>query len=302
MASESKQAVIAAIAGNLLIAAAKLVAAALSGSAAMLSEAFHSLVDTGNDALLLYGMNRSRLPADAEHPFGYGHELYFWTLVAGILFFALGGGMSIVTGFEHLGQPKPPEDVGWNYAVIVAAMLFEGGSWWYGFKAFRTERRGRGALETIHATKDPATFSVLLEDSAALAGLVLAFLGIFLGSELGLAWIDGASSILIGVLLCLVAVVMVYESKELLVGEGMGKATLDGVRAILRADPSVERVDKLLTLYLGPQEVMLAIELRFRPEMNVTEIRHALSRLNRAVRQRYPKIRRTFIDTTAICE
>src|SRR4051812_11491734 len=151
MASESRQAVIAAVAGNLLIAAAKFVAAAFSGSAAMLSEALHSLVDTGNDGLMLYGMHRSRLPADAEHPFGYGHELYFWTLVAGILFFALGGGMSIVTGIVHLGQPKPPEDVGWNYAVIVAAMLFEGGSWWYGFKAFRTERRGRGALETIHA-------------------------------------------------------------------------------------------------------------------------------------------------------
>ncbi len=302
MASETKQAVIAAIAGNLLIAAAKFVAAALSGSAAMLSEAFHSLVDTGNDALMLYGMQRSRRRADAEHPFGYGHELYFWTLVAGILFFALGGGMSIVTGFEHIARTEPPQDVGWNYAVIAAAMLFEGGSWWFGLKAFRAEARGRGIVETIRVTKDPTTFSVLLEDSAALAGLVLAFLGIFFSSRLGMPWIDGASSILIGVVLCLVAVVMVYESKELLVGEGMGKQTLEGVRAIVAADPAVERVDQLRTLYLGPAEAMLAIELRFRPGTKVEEIRHALSRLNRAIRERYPKVRRTFIDTTAICE
>jgi len=302
MAGETRQAVIAAIAGNLLIAVSKFIAAGFSGSAAMLSEAFHSLVDTGNDLLLLYGMRRSRRPPDVEHPFGYGHELYFWTLMAGMLFFALGGGMSIVTGFMHLAQPKPPEDAGWTYAVIAMAMVFEGGSWYYGFRAFRTERRGRGIVETIRVSKDPATFSVLLEDSAALAGLVLAFLGIFLSTRLDAPWIDGAASILIGVLLCLVSVVMIYESKGLLVGEGVARPTIEGVRAILSADPSVERVDKLLTLYLGPQEVMLAVELRFRADMNVADIRSTLSRLNRAIRERYPKIRRIFLDTTAIGE
>jgi cation diffusion facilitator family transporter len=302
MASESKQAVVAAIAGNLAIAVAKFVAAALSGSAAMLSEAFHSLVDTGNDVLMLYGMRESRRPPDEAHPFGHGHELYFWTLVVGILFFALGGGMSIVTGVMHIGEGRLPEDAGWNYAVIAAAIVFEGGSWWFGFKAFRSERRGRGVFETIRISKDPATFSVLLEDSAALAGLVVAFLGIFLSTKLGAPWIDGASSILIGVLLCLVAVVMVYESKGLLVGEGVEKPTLEGVRAILRADPGVERVDKLLTLYLGPEEVMLAIELRFRREMRTEDIRQTLARLKREIRERYPRIRRIFLDTAAICE
>ena len=302
MASETKQAVIAAIVGNLLIAFAKFVAAAFSGSAAMLSEAFHSLVDTGNDVLMLYGMRVSRRPADGEHPFGYGHELYFWTLVAGILFFALGGGMSIVTGFAHLAQPKPPEDVGWNYAVIAAAMVFEGGSWYYGFRAFRKERRGRGVLETIRVTKDPTTFSVLLEDSAALAGLALAFLGIFLSTTLDAPWIDGASSVAIGVLLCLVAVVMVYESKGLLVGEGVGKTTLEGVRAIVCADPSVERLDKMLTLYLGPEEVMLAVDVRFRSDMKTGDIRQTIARMRQAIQERYPRIRRIFIDTESICE
>ncbi len=302
MASETTRAVVAAIVGNLLIAAAKFVAAAVSGSAAMLSEAFHSLVDTGNDMLMLYGIRRSRRRADAEHPFGYGHELYFWTLVAGILFFALGGGMSIVTGLEHISRPEPPDNLGWSYAVIGAAIVFEGGSWWFGLKAFRAEARGRGLVETIRHTKDPTTFSVLLEDSAALAGLVLAFLGVFLSSRPGLTWVDGASSVLIGVVLCLVAVVMVYESKELLVGEGMAERTLEELRAMVSADPAVERVDNLRTLFLGPAEAMLAIELRFRPGTEVEEIRRALSRLNRAIRGRYPKIRRTFIDTTAICE
>ena len=302
MASESRQAVTAAIAGNVLIAVSKLVAAAFSGSAAMLSEGFHSLVDCGNDLLMLYGMKVSRRPADAEHPFGYGHELYFWTLVVGILFFALGGGMSILNGAMHIAGGRLPEDVSWNYAVIAAAMVFEGASWWFGFKAFRAERRGRSVLETIRGSKDPTTFSVLLEDSAALAGLALAFLGIFLSVRLGEPWIDGASSIAIGVLLCLVAVVMVYESKELLVGEGMEKGTLETLRGLVIADPSIERVDQLLTLYLGPEEVMLAIELRFRAGTKIEDVRRALARLRRAIRERYPRIRRIFVDTAAIGE
>ena len=302
MASESRQAVIAAIAGNVLIAVSKFVAAAFSGSAAMLSEGFHSLVDCGNDLLMLYGMNVSRRPADAEHPFGYGHELYFWTLVFGILFFGLGGGMSILNGVMHIAEDRLPEAAGWNYAVIAAATVFEGGSWWFGFKAFRAERRGRSVLETIRRSKDPTTFSVLLEDSAALIGLALAFLGIFLSVRLGAPWIDGASSIAIGVLLCLVAVVMVYESKELLVGEGMEKGTLETLRGLVIADPSIERVDKLLTLYLGPDEVMLAIELRFRAGTKIEEVRRSLARLRRAIRDRYPRIRRIFVDTAAIGE
>jgi cation diffusion facilitator family transporter len=264
MAGETRKAVVAAVIGNLAIAATKFIAAAFSGSAAMLAEAIHSLVDTGNGGLMLYGLHRSRKPADEDHPFGYGHELYFWTLMVGILVFALGGGMSIVTGISHLAEPRAPEHVGWNYAVLGFAMVFEGSSWYFGLKAFQTELRGRGILETIHATKNPANFAILLEDSAALVGLALALAGIFLAEQLGEPWIDGASSIAIGVLLCLVAFVMVFESKELLVGEGMEKQTLARLRAIVQAEPAIEAVDKLTTMYLGPEEVMLAITLRFR--------------------------------------
>lgn len=254
MAQESRTAVVAAIAGNLAIAVSKFVAAAFSGSAAMLSEAIHSLVDTGNGALMLYGMRRSRRPPDAEHPFGYGHELYFWALIVGVLVFALGGGMSIVSGIAHIRAGEPPGDLKWSYGVLAIAAVFESVSWYYGLKAFRIEQRGRGFVETIRRTKDPTSFTVLLEDSAALLGLVFAFVGMTLAVRLDLPWIDGAASVAIGVLLCLVALLMVYESKGLLVGEGADRETLDEIRRIACAEPQVERVCRVSTMYLGPEE------------------------------------------------
>jgi cation diffusion facilitator family transporter len=300
VSGETKSAVLAAIAGNVLIALTKFAAAFFSGSSAMLSEGIHSLVDTANDGLLLYGMRRSGRPADDEHPFGYGHEIYFWALVAGILFFALGGGMSIITGLGHIANPLPPQNAGWSYAVLAAAMLFEGGSWIYGYRAFRAEQRGRGFVETIHGTKNPTSFAVLLEDSAALAGLALAFVGVFAASHLDAPWMDGVSSVVIGVMLCAIALVMVYESKELLIGEGMERGTLKALRAMVQAEPAVERVIKLATLYLGPEEVVLAIDLRFRAGTPVEEIRATFARLRRAINARYPRVRRIFIDTTSI--
>jgi cation diffusion facilitator family transporter len=299
IAGAAKHSLLAAVIANLLIAGTKFAAAAFSGSAAMLSEAIHSLVDTGNEALMLYGLRRSRHPADASHPFGYGHEVYFWTLVVGVVIFALGGGMSIVTGVYHLAGQRPPEHSGWSYAVLLAAGVFEGVSWYYGLKAFRAEQRGRGVVETIQLSKDPTTFAVLLEDSAALAGIAIALAGIFLSEQLDAPWTDGAASILIGLLLGAVALVMVRESKGLLVGEGMEPATLEALRTIVREDPEVERVDKMLTLYLGPHDVMLAMEVRFRAEAPVLDVRAALARLRRRIQERYPRIRRVFLDVTA---
>ena len=298
MASESRKAVIAAIAGNLAIAVSKAVAAAFSGSAAMLSEAIHSLVDTGNGALMLLGMHRSKRPADADHPFGSGHELYFWTLMVGVLIFGLGGGMSIVTGVLHIRAGHVVEDLALNYGVLAVAMVFESVTWWYGWRAFSLERRGRGILETIADTKDPTTFSVLLEDTAALLGLVVAFLGIFLGNLLGITWLDGAASIVIGLLLGATAYIMVNESRALLVGEGVSRATLDGIRTLVCADPAVENVGRLRTLYLGPEEVMLVMEMHMRSDAEMTELRETTARLKRAIREKYPKIRRVFFDVT----
>jgi len=302
MAGESTRAVIAAIAGNLAIAVCKFVAAGFSGSAAMLAEAIHSLVDTGNDGLMLYGLRRSTKPADEDHPFGYGHELYFWTLVVGILIFGLGGGMSILTGILHVMNETTTEASVWSYAVLAIAAVFEGISWWFGYRAFRSEQQGRGVVETIQISKDPTTFSVLLEDSAALAGLAIAFAGIFMSHQLGVPWIDGASSIVIGVLLCLIALVMVYESKGLLIGEGVAKETAHGVRALIAAESDVESIGKLGTLYLGPEDVMLAVEVRFRRDGSVADTRHAIGRISNAIRAKYPRIRHVFLDASSIGE
>ncbi len=298
MASESRKAVVAAIAGNLAIAVSKGIAASFSGSAAMLSEAIHSLVDTGNGVLMLVGIRRSQRPPDGDHPFGFGHELYFWTLMVGVLIFGLGGGMSIVTGVLHIRADKPVEDLAWTYAVLALAAVFEGVSWWFGWRAFDVERRGRGIVETIIRTKDPTTFSVLLEDSAALLGLVFAFLGIFFGNLLRMPWLDGAASILIGVLLCAVAAVMVNESRALLVGEGVSKATLDGIRALALADSCVHDVGRLRSLYFGPEEVMLVIEVHLRDDSELVEVRDTMARLKKAIREKYPKIKRVFFDVT----
>jgi cation diffusion facilitator family transporter len=302
MAEESKRAVVAAFAGNLAIAVAKFVAAAISGSSAMLAEAIHSLIDTGNGALVLYGLRASRRPPDDEHPFGYGHELYFWTLLVGMIVFGLGGGMSIVSGVAHILDRKMPENVVVNYVVIAIAFAFEGGSWYFGMKAFAKERRGRGIFETIQRSKDPTTFAVVLEDSAALIGLAIALAGIWLSVRLGEPRIDGAASVAIGVLLCAVAWVMVVESKGLLVGEGVGRKTLERVRVIVEADRDVVELRKVLTIYLSPDEILLAAEVRFRSEMSVAELRGAIARVRGAIQAEFPRVTRFFIDATKIGE
>jgi len=293
---------VAAIAGNLAIAATKFVAAWFTGSSAMLSEAIHSIVDTGNGGLMLLGVHKSAKPPDFDHPFGHGRELYFWTLIVAILIFAVGGGMSAYEGILHIQHPTPSQNPVWSYAVLGCAFIFEGVSWLFGWKAFNLERRGRGVLETIHESKDPTSFSVLLEDSAALIGLVVAFAGIFFGKLLGLPFLDGVASLIIGLMLCVVAVLMVYESKGLLIGEGLDRETLKKLRALVEADPDVERVQHLYTLYLGASEVLLTIELRFHSTISALDVRHAVSRLRRDIRAERPDITRIFFGAESITE
>jgi cation diffusion facilitator family transporter len=302
MASAAKTAIFAAILGNLAIAATKFVAAFFTGSSAMLSEAIHSVVDTGNGALMLYGIRQSRKPPDLEHPFGHGRELYFWTLIVGVLIFALGGGMSAYEGIVHLMHPAAVEDPKWNYIVLGFATVFEGTTWFFGWRAFNSERGRKGLFEAIHTSKDPTSFSVLLEDSAALAGLLIAFLGIFLGRRLGLPQLDGVASVLIGALLCAVAVLMVYESKGLLVGEAADPEMLKSLRALVAADPDVEHVQHLRTIYQGPREVLLVIELRFRGTISALDVREAVGRLKNKIQERHPEIRRISFSAESITE
>lgn len=300
--SESTFAIYAAIAGNLAIAVTKFVAAAITGSSAMLSEAIHSVVDTGNGWLILLGVRKSRKPPDSDHPFGHGHELYFWTLIVGVLIFAVGGGMSVYEGIMHILHPTLPERPAWNYAVLGVATVFEGTTWLFGWKAFKTERGRKGVLQTIHDTKDPSTFTVLLEDSAALLGLVFAFLGIFLGMLLRLPELDGVASVLIGLLLCGVAVLMVYESKGLLIGEGLDHESLKSIRELVEKDAAVEWVGHLHTMYLGAHEVLLTIELRFRSHISALEVRQGVRRLQKTIQSQHPDVKRIFFSSESLSE
>ncbi|HEX6715693.1 MAG TPA: cation diffusion facilitator family transporter [Pyrinomonadaceae bacterium] len=300
--SESTIAIYAAIAGNLAIAVTKFVAAAFTGSAAMLSEAIHSLVDTGNGLLILVGVRKSRKPADSDHPFGHGHELYFWTLVVAVLIFAVGGGMSVYEGIIHITHPVQVENRVWSYSVLGIAAVFEATTWFLGWKAFSAERGRKGVLETIHETKDPTSFTVLLEDSAALLGLVFAFFGIFLGSQLGLPYLDGMASVFIGLLLCGVAVLMVYESKSLLIGEGLDHESLKSIRGLVETDPAVERVRHLHTMYLGAHDVLLTVELRFRSEITALEVRRAVGRIREAVQSQHPDVTQIFFGAESLSE
>ena len=300
MATESRKAIVAAILGNIAIAVTKFIAAAITGSSAMLSEAIHSLVDTGNGSLMLLGVHKSRKPADEEHPFGHGRELYFWTLIVAILVFSVGGGMSIYEGTLHVSQPTAAENIWWSYSVLAIAFVFESVSWFFGWKAFAKERGTRGVLRTIHETKDPTTFAVVLEDSAALIGLVIAFLGVFLADQLRLPILDGVASIIIGILLCGVAALMLYETKGLLIGEGVDRKTLEDLRAIVSNDKDVELVKHLQTIYESADTVLMIIELRFKGSLTMHEVREAIRRVQKNIQTKYPLIKYIFFGTAAI--
>ena len=299
MTGESKVAIFAAIVANLAIAITKFIAAFFSGSSAMLSEAIHSLVDTGNGGLLLVGLRQSRKAPDDNHPFGHGKELYFWPLIVAILVFSLGGGMSVYEGITHILHPHHGDPT-WSYIVLGLAFAFESVSGFLAFKAFRKELKGGGVVETIKGSKDPTTFTVLFEDSAALAGLIVAFLGILLGHVLGNPYLDGVASIIIGVILASVAVFLAYETKGLLIGEGVDPKTLQSIRSIAADDNAVQKVRKSLTMHFGPHEVLLALDVEFKPELSSKQIGDAVNRMEANIRARHPEIQHIFIEAKAL--
>jgi cation diffusion facilitator family transporter len=299
MTGESKVAIFSAIIANLLIAITKFIAAFFSGSSAMLSEAIHSLVDTGNGALLLLGFRQSRKPADDNHPFGHGKELYFWPLIVAILVFSLGGGMSVYEGITHLVHPHHADPT-WSYVVLGLAFAFESVSAFFAFRAFRKELKGANVFTTIKRSKDPTTFTVLFEDSAALAGLIVAFLGILLGDLLNNPYLDGIASIVIGVILATVAVFLAYETKGLLIGEAVDPETLASVRSIAAGDDAIQRVRKSLTMHFGPHDVLLAIDVEFKSQLSAEQIGDAINRVETAIRAQHPEIRHIFIEAKAL--
>jgi len=298
--ADSDKAVYAAIAGNVAVAAVKFVAAALSGSSAMMAEAFHSVVDTGNDGLLVLGRHRSRRPPDVEHPMGHGQELYFWSFIVGILIFAVGAGFSIFEGISRVLHPGRLEDPTWNYVVLGFAALFEGSSLMVGYREFRKEARGRSSWRTLRESKDPPTFSVVLEDTAALAGIALAFGGIWLAHRFSQPVFDGAASIGIGCVLAIVSILLIRESRGLLIGETMGREAVEYIRRIAQECEGVAAVNRPLTLYFGPEFILLALEVEFSPDLNGNEIPTTVHQIEEAVRRKYPKIRRIYIEAEAL--
>jgi cation diffusion facilitator family transporter len=249
---------------------------------------------------MLLGIHKSQQAPDFEHPFGHGKELYFWSLIVAIAIFAVGCGMSMYEGITHLIHPEPIGKAPWNYAVLGFALVFEGSSWVFGWKAFRSVRGRRGIFEAIRKSKDPSTFMVFFEDSAALLGIVIAFIGIFVGQQLHNPYPDGLASIMIGLVLGFVSFFLAYESKGLLIGEGVDRETLRRLRTLVEKDDAVEHVSRLLTMYFGPHEVMLTLEVKFRDELSMVGVRNAIGRIHKSVQKDYPDITRIYFASESI--
>jgi cation diffusion facilitator family transporter len=299
--SDSARIVYFSLACDLGIAVSKFMAAGFSGSSAMFSEGIHSVVDSLNAVLLLWGRRASRRNADDEHPFGYGKELYFWTLIVALLIFAAGGGMSIYDGIATLRRGSPSMQPGaWTYSVLAFSGIFEGATVWIAAKNFREAEGTRGFWSSIHSSKDPTIFTVLLDNLAAVLGVLIAFLGIWLSQVLRMPALDGIASILIGVLLAAVAIVMAMESKGLLVGEGMDKQTLENIRRLAQQDPAVVRVGRPMTMYFGPRSILLALEVEFEKGLSAAEVTSAVDRLESSIRSKYANIQRIFIEAESL--
>ena len=298
----SKKVVIAALTGNGLIAVTKFVAASYTGSSAMLSEAVHSVVDTSNQALILYGMGRAKRPADETHPFGYAMELYFWTFVVAVLLFAVGAGVSLYEGVIKILEPHPVEDVYINYIVLGLAFIFETAAWWMAFKEFRSRKGQLGYFAAIRESKDPAIFTVLLEDTAATLGLLVAFLGLYCGQVFNIPELDGVASVIIGVLLASVSLFLAIECKGLLVGESAKSSVVRGIRAIAESRVGIVDVNELRTMHLGPQDLLVNISVDFVDNLSAAEVEAEISAMEREIKGSYPQAKRIFIEVQSISD
>ncbi|MEY8099301.1 cation diffusion facilitator family transporter [Falsihalocynthiibacter sp. S25ZX9] len=294
--SGSRNVILAALAANALVAVTKFAAASFTGSSAMLSEAVHSLVDTGNQGLLLLGIKRAKRPPDRTHPFGYGMELYFWAFVVAILIFGIGAGVSIYEGINKIQNPHPVTSPYINYIVLGLAMIFEGVVWVIAFKQLRATKGDLGYFEAIRRSKDPTVFTVLFEDTAAMLGLVVAFFGIFLSHQYNLPVLDGVASLIIGAILALTASYLAYECKSLLTGEGATRKVVAGVEQIIAEESGICGVNELLTMHFGPQEILLNVSIDFSDKLTSGEVQDRVSALEHSIKDRYPDIKRVFIE------
>ncbi|MBO9375322.1 cation diffusion facilitator family transporter [Sphingomonas histidinilytica] len=296
---ESRLILFAALAANLGIAVAKFVAAAITGSSAMLTEGFHSVVDSLNQLLLLYGQKRSSRPPDERHPLGYGRELYFWSFVVAILIFSTGAGLSIYEGVLHILDPEPIRMPWINYAVLALSLLLEGASWGIAVREFGAAKGEQGWWEAVRRSKDPPSFIVLFEDSAAMFGLFVAGGGITLSLLTGDARWDGVASIIIGLALAGVALALARESKDLLIGEPADPELEAAVRAAVDRRPEVTGVNEITTVHIGPQNIFLGLAVDFEDEVPVGRIEAMIAEAEAELRARWPSLRAIYIKPQA---
>lgn len=293
--SGSKTVIYAAIVGNLLIAATKFIAAAWTGSSAMLSEGVHSLVDTGNGLLLLYGLKRAARPPDLRHPFGHGRELYFWSFVVALLVFAVGAEVSFYEGVRHVLEPRHATNLTTNYVVLGFSFLFESYTWRVALKEFRAAKGSLGYYAAVRQSKDPSVFTVLFEDTAASLGLLIAFLGITAAAYFDRPELDGVASILIGIILAMTAVLLARESKALLMGEAALPHVQEEILAAVLGDPDVERVNRITTVHLGPDQIVVALSLEFKDDRSTADIEACVERIEAKLSEGRSDIATVFI-------
>ena len=292
----SKTVIIAALLGNGAIACTKFAASVYTGSSAMLSEAIHSLVDTGNQGLLLYGLKKSERPADKTHPFGYGRELYFWAFVVALLIFSIGAGVSLYEGVHKIQHPEPVSSPHVNFIVLGLAMAFEGVAFYLAIKEFNKRRGTTPVFKAVRQSKDPGLFTVLFEDAAAMAGLVIAFVGLLVAEYLGVIWADGAASIGIGLLLATVAIFLCFETKGLLIGEAVSDEMSDDLHKIINGSDAVNSINEFRTMHMGPQDVLLAVSLDVRDDLETGTLEAALYELEQSIKASHPEVKRLFLE------
>jgi cation diffusion facilitator family transporter len=288
--SRTRKVLYAGLIGNLLVMVTKAIAAAITQSSAMMSEAVHSLVDTSNEVLLLYGARQAKRPPDERHPLGHGREVYFWSFIVSLLIFTTGAGVSMVQGVHRMISPLEPESFGVAYAVLALAFLIEGASWWVAFNEFRRRKGSRGFIEAARDTKDPSTVIVFFEDSAALAGITLAFMGTGLAQLTGEPRFDAAASIAIGLLLGAVALFLARENKHLLIGEGARPALQESVAEIAAAERGVEHFNGMLSIQLAPREVVVALSIDFEDQLTAVEVQAIVARLETRIRKKHSDV------------
>lgn len=288
---KDNKSIYSALAANLLIAITKFIAGAFTNSSSMISEGIHSMVDSINQILLLYGLKKSHKAPDQQRPFGYGKELYFWSFIVAILIFGLGGGISIYQGIQHIIEPEPITDPLINYGVLILCLMFEGWSLRIAIREFNQQRNGLSWWDAVVKSKDPSSFLVLFEDGAAVLGLLIVFIFMLIGHNLGLDFMDGLASVMVGLLLVFVSAILARESRSLLMGEGLSPETKDKIKLIVEKDPSVIRIDNIISTYQSPEEVLLIIIVVFKPDIDTEDITDAIERIREMIRKEFKLIK-----------